>query len=83
MTGSAARARNGRFGYNGAMSDDPRPELDDDDDDSIPCPVYDDHARRPCGEPTEPGALTCANHRVRSTSTEVSRMDNARRRYAR
>jgi hypothetical protein len=55
----------------------------DDDDDSIPCPVYDDFARRPCGEPSVPGQLTCVTHRVRSTATQVSRMDTARRRYAR
>ncbi len=52
-----------------------------DADDSVPCPVYDDSYGRPCGEPIEPGTLTCVKHRVRSTSTQVSRMDNARRRY--
>ncbi len=56
---------------------------DEPDDDTIPCPVYDDFARRPCGEPAKPGALTCAKHAARSSSTQVSRMDNARRRYAR
>ena len=63
------------------MSEEPLPE--ETDDDSIPCPVYDEFAGRPCGEPTQPGALTCATHRVLSSSTQVSRMDNARRRYAR
>lgn len=61
------------------------PEPDDEllDDDCFPCPFYDDFAGRPCGEPTEPGKLTCARHSTRSSATEVSRMDNARRRYAR
>ena len=63
----------------GFMSTEPSPPPDDDD--SFPCPVYDDSMGRPCGEPTQPGTLTCAKHRVRATSTELSRMDNARRRY--
>jgi len=71
----------GAPGYNGSMDAERHDEQRDDD--SFPCPVYDDFSGSPCGEPTEPGALTCAEHRVRSTATQVSRMDNARRRYAR
>lgn len=52
-----------------------------DDDDSIPCPVYDQDAERPCGEPTESGTLTCKAHKTRSSSTQISRLDSARRRY--
>lgn len=52
-----------------------------DEDDSIPCPVYDDLQGRPCGEPTQPGTLTCKAHSTRSSSTQISRLDAARRRY--
>ena len=62
---------------------DDEPEHHAPDDDTFPCPVYDDFEGRPCGEPTEPDGLTCSKHRVRATTTEVSRMDNARRRYGR
>ncbi len=59
----------------------PRGAAPDDDDDVIPCPVYDAHAGRPCGKPTEPGTLTCKDHATRSSSTQISRLDAARRRY--
>ena len=52
-----------------------------DGDEEIPCPVYDEHARRPCGKPIEPGTLTCKEHDTRSSSTQISRLDAARRRY--
>ncbi len=50
-------------------------------DDAIPCPVYDERTGRQCGKPTEPGTLTCKEHDTRSSSTQISRLDSARRRY--
>ena len=57
------------------------PPPSDEDDDSIPCPVYDEFAGRPCGDPTEPGTLTCKAHDTRQSSTQISRLDAARKRY--
>ena len=51
------------------------------DDDALPCPVYDDLTGRPCGKPMEPDTLTCKDHDTRSSSTQISRLDAARRRY--
>lgn len=51
-------------------------------DDEIACAVFDDSRGRPCGEPVEPGTLTCVKHRARPTRTQVSRNDAARRRYS-
>ena len=51
------------------------------DDDAMPCPIYDQLTDRPCGKPMEPGTLTCKEHATRSSSTQISRLDAARRRY--
>jgi len=54
--------------------------VEPEDDDSIPCPVYDNLEGRPCGQPTEKDTLTCKEHRTRSSSTQISRLDAARKR---
>jgi len=51
------------------------------DDDATPCPIYDQLSGRPCGKPMEPDRLTCKEHDTRSSSTQISRLDSARRRY--
>lgn len=58
-----------------------RPAPAADDDDAIPCAVFDEQRGRPCGEPVESDTLTCAKHRVRPTRTQISRNDAARRRF--
>jgi hypothetical protein len=50
-------------------------------EDAIPCPVYDERTGQQCGKPTEPDTLTCKEHDTRSSSTQISRLDAARRRY--
>jgi hypothetical protein len=50
-------------------------------DDAPPCPIYDELSGRPCGKPMEPDTLTCKEHGTRSSSTQISRLDAARRRY--
>jgi hypothetical protein len=51
------------------------------DDDALPCPVYDELTGRPCGKPMQTNTLTCKDHATRSSSTQISRLDAARRRY--
>ena len=63
-----------------ARTDDEDPWADADDD-AVPCPIYDAQTGRQCGKPTERGTLTCKEHDTRSSSTQISRLDAARRRY--
>jgi len=51
------------------------------DQEAMPCPVYDQLTGRPCEQPMEPDRLTCKEHDTRSSSTQISRLDAARRRY--
>jgi len=51
------------------------------DENAMPCPVYDQLSGQPCGKPMEPERLTCKEHDTRSSSTQISRLDSARRRY--
>ena len=79
--GSAKTARGGAKAPAGKVSaKSASAASDDDDDDDIPCAIFDDQRGRPCGAPVESGTLTCSKHRVRSTRTQISRVDAARRR---
>jgi hypothetical protein len=60
----------------------PAPRRAEEDDGEIACAVFDEMRGRPCGQPVEPGTLTCVKHRARPTRTQVSRNDAARRRYS-
>ena len=60
----------------------PVPPPAKEDEGEIACAVFDDSRGRPCGQPVEPGTLTCVKHRARPTRTQVSRNDAARRRYS-
>jgi len=61
-------------------SETPQPEAATNEE-AMPCPVYDQMTGRPCGEPMAPDRLTCKEHDTRSSSTQISRLDAARRRY--
>jgi len=85
---ASTRPANRHPWYAGTMAcpeNDDKAEIDKNtqpvDDDATPCPIYDQLTDRPCGKPMEPGTLTCKEHATRSSSTQISRLDAARRRY--